>query len=155
MASIHQVWPFPYVQAALLPKILAAVVDAPARQVIAGDFNMVPWEGAFTLADVSGTDLIDRATLGLLGRSLALRGEWVALITDDGLVSCSDWTITTKNGKPTAYRLTIPETGGAKAVTALAGEVMHVRIGASPSAPYYGSAPLRRAALSAGLLTNV
>ncbi len=43
VASIHQVWPFPYDQAALLPKILDAVADAPARQVIAGDFNMVPW----------------------------------------------------------------------------------------------------------------
>lgn len=43
VASIHQVWPYPYDQAALLPDILAVVEDAPARQVIAGDFNMVPW----------------------------------------------------------------------------------------------------------------
>lgn len=43
VASIHQVWPFPYPQAELLPDILAAVEAAPARQIIAGDFNMVPW----------------------------------------------------------------------------------------------------------------
>lgn len=43
VASIHQVWPFPHQQAALLPDILAAVRAAPPRQVVAGDFNMVPW----------------------------------------------------------------------------------------------------------------
>lgn len=43
VASIHQVWPYPHEQAALLPDILAAVEAAPERQVIAGDFNMVPW----------------------------------------------------------------------------------------------------------------
>ena len=110
------------------------------------------WEGAFTLADVTGTDMLDRASLGLFARSLALRGEWVAYISQDGLVPCSDWDVTTANGKPKAYRLTIPETGGAQTITALAGEVLHVRIGADPAAPYFGSAPLRRASLSAGLL---
>ena len=43
VASIHQVWPYPYDQAVLLPDILAAVPDTPMRQIIAGDFNMVPW----------------------------------------------------------------------------------------------------------------
>lgn len=43
VASIHQVWPYPHGQAALLPDILAAIEAAPTRRVIAGDFNMVPW----------------------------------------------------------------------------------------------------------------
>ena len=34
------------------------------------------WEGALALADVSGTDLLDRRTLALAARSLALRGEF-------------------------------------------------------------------------------
>lgn len=43
VASIHQVWPYPREQAALLPDILEAVEAAPERRVLAGDFNMVPW----------------------------------------------------------------------------------------------------------------
>lgn len=43
VASIHQVWPYPYDQARLLPDILAQVPPAAARHVVAGDFNMVPW----------------------------------------------------------------------------------------------------------------
>jgi hypothetical protein len=37
-------------------------------------------------------------------------------------------------------------------MTALAAEVLHVRIGADVAAPYYGQAPLRRASITAGLL---
>lgn len=59
VASIHQVWPFPHDQAALLPKILAAVVDAPTRQVIAGDFNMVPWgHSVSAIMEAGGTQRI-------------------------------------------------------------------------------------------------
>ena len=36
------------------------------------------WEGAFSLADVSGTDLLDRHSLALTARSVALRGEAVS-----------------------------------------------------------------------------
>lgn len=110
------------------------------------------WEGAFSLADVSGTDLLDRRSMALLARSAALRGEAVFLIRDDGLVPCSDWDLRTRNGKPTAYRVSISEAGGGTTQTALAGEVLHLRIGADPAAPYYGTAPLKRASLTAGLL---
>jgi len=109
------------------------------------------WEGAFALADVSGTDLLDRRTLALLARSLALRGEAVFLIRDR-LVPCSDWDLSTRDGVPRAYRVSISEAGGGTTQTALAGEVLHLRIGADPVAPWLGSAPLRRASLTAGLL---
>jgi len=109
------------------------------------------WEGAFSLANVSGTDLLDRRTLALLARSLALRGEAVFLIRDR-LVPCSDWDLSTRDGMPRAYRVSISEAGGGTTQTALAGEVLHVRIGADPVAPWLGSAPLRRASLTAGLL---
>lgn len=109
------------------------------------------WEGAFALADVSGTDLLDRRTLALMARSLALRGEAVFLIRDR-LVPCSDWDLSTRDGVPRAYRVSISEAGGGTTQTALAGEVLHLRIGADPVAPWLGTAPLRRASLTAGLL---
>lgn len=113
------------------------------------------WEQGFTLADVAGTAMLDRCTLALIGRSLALRGESVFLIDGDRLTPCSDWDLRTRNGRPSAYRLSVPEAGGGRTQTALAAEVFHVRIGADPAAPWTGTAPLRRASLTAGLLQSV
>jgi len=113
------------------------------------------WEGAFALADVQGTDLLDRRNMALLARSVALRGEAVMLITDQGLVSCADWDLSTRNGTPRAYRVSVSEAGGARSETALAAEVLHLRIGADPVAPWSGTAPLRRASLTAALLQEV
>jgi phage portal protein BeeE len=112
------------------------------------------WEGAFALADVSGTDLLDRRSMALLARSLALRGEAVFLIRDR-LVPASDWDLSTRNGEPRAYRLSVPEAGGGRSETVLAAEVLHVRLAADPVAPWTGNAPLRRASLSAQLLHEV
>lgn len=113
------------------------------------------WENGFAIADVEGTDLLTRGTLAILGRSIALRGESVWLITDNGLVPCSDWDLRTRFGRPTAYRVSIPEAGGGISMTALAGEILHLRIGSDPAAPYLGSAPLRRARLTAEMLHAV
>lgn len=113
------------------------------------------WEGAFALADVSGTDLLDRRSLALIARSVALRGEALFLIRDTGLVPCADWDLSTRDGIPRAYRVSISEAGGGTTQTALAGEVLHLRIGADPVAPWLGTAPLRRASLTAGMLHAV
>lgn len=113
------------------------------------------WEGAFALADVSGTDLLDRHSLALIGRSLALRGEAVFVIDDTGLIPCADWDLRTRNGRPTAYRVSVSEAGGGRTMTALAGEILHIRIGCDPVAPYYGTAPLKRASLTAGMLNAI
>ncbi len=113
------------------------------------------WEGGLSLADVTGTDLLDRRSLALAARSLALRGEAVFLIRDTGLVACSDWDLKTRDGRPTAYRVSISEAGGGRSETALAPEVLHFRTGCDVSAPYYGVAPLKRAQLTAGLLNAV
>ena len=110
------------------------------------------WEGCMALADVQGTDLLTRRTMALCARSLALRGEFVALIRDEGLIPCADWDLSTRNGQPRAYRVSISEAGGGKTETALAPEVLHVRIGSDPVAPWTGQAPLRRSALTAGML---
>lgn len=113
------------------------------------------WEGALSLSDVKGTDLLDRRTLALCARSLALRGEALFLIRDHGLIPCSDWDLKTRDGQPTAYRVQVSEVGGGRSETVLAAEVLHFRIGSDVAAPYYGTAPLRRAQLTAGLLQAV
>ena len=100
------------------------------------------WEYGLSMADVDGTDLLDRRTLALAARALALRGEAVFLIREDGLVPCSDWDLRTRNARPTAYRVSISEAGGGRTETALAAEVLHFRTGCDVSAPYYGTAPL-------------
>lgn len=113
------------------------------------------WEHGFSLADIEGTDMVKRRDMALIGRSLALRGESVFLIAEAGLVPCSDWDLRTRNGRPLAYRVSISEAGGGATQTALAGEVLHLRIGCDPAAPWLGAAPLRRASLTAGLLNAV
>lgn len=113
------------------------------------------WEGAFALGDVSGTDALDRRTLAMVARSLALRGEYVALIGDRHLIPAADWDLSTRDGEPRAYRLSISEAGGGRTMTALAGEVVHFRVGADPVQPWTGIAPLRRARLTAGLLQAI
>lgn len=113
------------------------------------------WENGFALADVKGASMMNRRTMALIGRSLALRGEAVFLIKSDALVPCSDWDLRTRDGKPTAYRISISEAGGGTDQTALAGEILHIRIGCDPAAPYYGTAPLKRASLTAGMLNAV
>ena len=93
--------------------------------------------------------------MALTARSIALRGEAVWLISDWGLLPATDWEITTRGGKPRAYRLSIPEAGGGRSQTALAAEVLHLRIGAEAVTPWIGSAPLRRSTLTGGLLYAV
>lgn len=113
------------------------------------------WESGFVAADVIGTDLLDRRTMGMVARSLALRGEALFLIGDSGLTPCADWDLSTRDGVPRAYRVSVSEAGGGTTKTALAGEVLHVRIGADPTCPWLGTAPLRRASLTASWLNAV
>ena len=118
-------------------------------------FCVDAWANALAASDVSGTDMLDRRTMALAARSLALRGEFVALITGDGIVPASDWDISTRNGIPRAYRVSISEAGGARSETALAGEILHFRIGSDAVTPWTGQAPLTRSGLSASLLHEV
>lgn len=113
------------------------------------------WEGGLSLADVEGTDMLTPRDLALCARSLALRGEALFLIRDSGLVPCSDWDLRTRDGRPTAYRASVSEAGGGRTETALAAEVLHFRIGSDMAAPYYGTAPLKRAQITAGMLNAI
>ncbi|MEM9705160.1 MAG: phage portal protein [Pseudomonadota bacterium] len=113
------------------------------------------WENGLSLAAVDGTDALTPPILALMGRALALRGECVFLLDDDGLIPATDWTISTRNTRPIAYRLSMPDAGGGRSITALAGEVLHVRLGSDVSQPYAGTAPLQRAQLSAELIAAI
>jgi phage portal protein BeeE len=113
------------------------------------------WEGAFAMADVAGTDLLSRQVMAMIARSAALNGEAVYLVTDLGLVPATDWDVTTRDGKPRAYRLSIPEAGGGRTVTALSAEVLHLRIGTDHLTPWIGTAPLRRSSLTGAMLHAV
>lgn len=113
------------------------------------------WEGALSLADVTGTDLLNRHTMALAARSVALRGEALFLIREDRLVPATDWDLSTRDGQPRAYRVNVAEAGGSRSETALAAEVLHLRLAADPVAPWTGQAPLRRASISAQLLQEV
>lgn len=110
------------------------------------------WEHGFSLAGVKGTDFLTPHVLALTARSLALRGEAVFYVTPDNLIPASDWYLTTRAGIPRAYRLSISEAGGGTTQTALATEVLHIRIAADVAAPWTGQAPLRRANITASML---
>ena len=112
------------------------------------------WEGGLSQADVTGTDLLTPQALAIAARGLGLRGEAVFLIRDR-LLPAVDWDVSTTDGVPRAYRLSMPDTGGGRTLTALAGEVLHLRVGIDPATPWAGQAPLRRASLTAGLLHAV
>ncbi|WP_417709770.1 phage portal protein [Roseibium aggregatum] len=113
------------------------------------------WEGALSISDVDGTTLLTPSTLAMAARSLALRGEAVFAIRDNGLIPAADWDLSTRDGKPKAYRLSISEAGGGRTETALAAEVLHFRIGVDPVAPWAGVSPLKRASLTTGMLQAV
>ncbi|MGV8987597.1 MAG: phage portal protein [Cypionkella sp.] len=110
------------------------------------------WEAAFAIADVQGTDALSRRTMAIVARALALRGEFVGLITDAGVLPCADWDLSTRDGIPRAYRVSLSEAGGNTSQTVLAAEVVHFRIGSDAVAPWTGTPPLKRSALTAGLL---
>lgn len=112
------------------------------------------WEAGLSLSDVRGTDMLDRRTMAITARALALRGECVFLIRDR-LIPCTDWDLSTRYGQPRAYRVGLPEIGGGRNETVLAPEVLHFRIGCDAVTPWAGSAPLARARLSAGLLEEI
>ncbi|WP_291833950.1 phage portal protein [Limimaricola sp.] len=113
------------------------------------------WESGLALADVQGTDLLTRAAMAIAARGLALRGEAVFLIRETGLVPVSDWEVSTRDGVPRAYRLSLSDAGGGRSQTALAAEVLHFRHGSDATAPWTGTAPLRRAQLTAGMLQAI
>lgn len=113
------------------------------------------WEGALQAADVEGAPMLDRRCMGIAARSLAFRGEAVFLIRGDRLVPVADWDLSTRDGSPRAYRLSVSEAGGGRSETALAPEVLHFRLASDAVAPWTGQAPLRRAQITAQMMQAI
>lgn len=136
------------------------LMDARADMLARGDVSELSatvqgclslWEQGLSIAQ-SNNPLLTPAMLALTARSLGLRGESVWVIDDDRLVPVDLFDITTRGSVPRAYRVTIPDVGGGTSTTVLADEVLHFRIGCNPSSPWRGTPPLRRAAVTAGIL---
>lgn len=110
------------------------------------------WEAGLGIANVKGAPMLGRREMAIVGRSLAVRGESLWLIRGTEMVPCSDWDLSTRNGQPRAYRVSVSEAGGGRTETVLAGETLHFRIGVDSAAPWAGSSPLRRSSLTASML---
>ena len=113
------------------------------------------YEGGLGMADVVGTDLLTRRAMAIAARGLALRGEALFLIRDTGLIPVSDWDVSTRDGRPRAYRVSVSEAGGGRTETALAPEVMHFRLASDAVSPWTGQSPLRRSQITAQLLHTI
>jgi hypothetical protein len=118
------------------------------------------WSNAFAAGIVPERwrTLIDPPTLALIGRSLATRGQAVAHLagtTDISLTFATDWDLSTRQGRPVAYRLQIPEAGGGFQVHTLADETIDIAINRDIITPWHGQSPLRKASLSADLLAAI
>jgi len=112
------------------------------------------WEQGLSIAETENR-LLTPQMLALTARSLGIRGESVWVIDGNRLIPVDEFDLTTRAAKPRAYRVTIPDTGGGYSTTVLADEILHFTIGANTLAPWRGTAPLRRAQLSASLLHAV
>lgn len=113
------------------------------------------WSRAFAAADVLNAPMLDRRTMAMIARALALRGEALFIIDGDALLPCVDWAATTRNGRPLAYQATIADAGGGVTKTVLAGETLHFVLDADTSTPWAGTSPLRRARLTTDLLAAI
>lgn len=112
------------------------------------------WEAGLAQAETS-LDVLTPEVLGMAGRSLGYSGEALFVMRGDELVAANSWTVATKGSKPVAYRVTVPDVGGGRSDTVLAGEVLHFKIGSPVERPWSGTSPLQRASLTAEMLYAV
>ena len=112
------------------------------------------WEHGLAQAETS-VGVLTPEILGMAGRSLGFCGEALFVMRGDRLVPAHSWTVTTKGSRPVAYRVVVPDTGGGRSDTVLAGEVLHFKIGQPTERPWTGTSPLMRASLTAEMLYAV
>ena len=99
--------------------------------------------------------------LGLVGRSLATHGEFLALIeVVEGrvlLAPASAWDVRSGSTDPRrwSYWMSLPMPDGSRDVVRPADEVLHVRIGTSVTQPWRGRSPLRTARTTGNLAGRV
>ena len=152
---------------ALIAHLQAAASGAVAtpEAVAATETSAGTWARALASADVTplgrAADACTPELLGMIGRALVRRGEWVAAIDVDRdgrivLVPASAHSI---DGEPSPstwrYELTLSGPSGTRTVTRPGEGIVHIRYGVEPARPWRGLSPLQFAyatgKLSAGL----
>ena len=127
------------------PNTQLATVEACARL----------WEAGFA----SGTtEALSPALMALCGRSLILRGEFVAWRSrNSGMFPASDHDVQGASPSPDRwlYRLSLPTPGDTITRNAEADRVLHVRIGATVRQPWRGCSPLLNAVATRDVLTQI
>ena len=100
----------------------------------------------FAACRVDGADMLTPDQLEIIGRSLILRGEYIGLLTAaGGLVPVSSADVLGRDADPMSwgYRCQYATpSAGTMTIVAPAAAVLHVRTGASRSAPWRGRSPL-------------
>ena len=102
------------------------------------------------------SDKLSRRQLGLIGRSLLIRGECLYPI-DGGAVApspASIWTVRGTSGDPRkwTYQITTVAPSGTRTVLKAGTDVLHVRIGVIASRPWAGCSPLANSAGTRAIL---
>ena len=123
------------------------------------------WERCIASARVDGPGNrlagVDGPFLALVGRSLALRGNFVAAISVEAgtiaLRPAASWDIrgAGADARFWRYRLDMAGPSGAVSLDLPSASVLHVRIGADARTPWRGRAPLERARATAGLAGKI
>ena len=130
----------------------AAGVDV--AQTAAAEFSIGAWGRAFAVAEVSGIH-IPASVLEQIGRSLALRGNFVADVTADpmtglALLPASSWDIVGSADPSTwTYHATLSGPSMQHTVTRTSAEIIHARVNSLPESPWAGRSPLLSAGFSA------
>ncbi len=109
------------------------------------------WERGFMAAD---SPAVTPEQLGMIGRSLLLRGQSVWTIEDRKLGSQAS-TIDIRGGEVLSYRLDIPAPSSTITRTLAASDVAHFRIGMDPARPWEGCSPLYRSDATIAMLKAV
>ena len=129
-------------------------------QTAAAEFSIGAWGRAFAVAEVDGIH-IPAGVLEGIGRSLALRGNFVADVSADpmtGLVllPASSWDIVGSAEPSTwTYHATLAGPSTQHTVTRTSGEIIHARVNSLPESPWAGRSPLVSAGFSAKLAANI
>ena len=122
------------------------------------------WERAIQAATVTPASMallpVNPVVLALAGRSLAARGEFVAIIDTSGdglkLIPASGWDVRGFADPETwFYRVDQIGPSGSVTDTHSGAAVLHFRIGADSRTPWRGQSPLRRASASGELAARV
>ncbi len=132
----------------------AASGSASSRMVAVVEACAGLWERGFASAD---SERLSPAQLAMAGRALLLRGECVYARERGRIGAMAASYDVSGRGDPSAwrYRLSLPTPSTTRTVTRSAGDVLHVRIGATAAQPWRGVSPLANSAATRTILERL